>query len=77
MLNYNFNIKNYNWNVEVYYYITHFEIDDIDNKLRELACKGKNYEVCMDNIINNSLNTGMIYSNYNKRKSIIVIANTT
>ena len=40
MLNYNFNIKNYNWNVEVYYYITHFEIDDIDNKLRELACKG-------------------------------------
>lgn len=77
MLNYNFNIKNYNWNVEVYYYITHFEIDDIDNKLRELACKGRNYEVCMDNIINNSLNTGMIYSNYNKRKSIIVIANTT
>lgn len=43
MLNYNFNIKNYNWNVEVYYYITHFEIDDIDNKLRELACKGRNY----------------------------------
>lgn len=77
MLNYKFNIIDYNWEVEVYYHITHYEIDTIVSKLKELACKGNELISAKRSLISNSLNTGMIYSNYNKRSSIIIVVNTS
>ena len=77
MLNYQFNIEEYDWDVDVYYYITHYEVNEIIDKLKHLGCKYDKLASANHYLIKNKLNTGLIYSNYKKRKSIIVISKTS
>ena len=77
MLNYKFYIDKYDWDVEVYYYITKYDVKNICNKLRKLDCEYNSFIDIYDNITENKLNTGLTYSSYKHKSSIIIVSKTS
>lgn len=70
-------IRKYNWRVYAYYAISTYYIDDILQHLWEIGLDGMSAKKAYENLSNNALDTGLCYSNYAQRTSIIVIAKTT
>lgn len=69
-----FYIDKYDWRVTAYYAVSRYYIDEIMANLSRL-CKEEDYlEEALINLRKNSLNSGLTYSNYRKRESVIVVA---
>lgn len=62
-----------NWLVDIYYGVTHFEVDEIMENLYDIGCDSMSARRAYDNITSGDLNTGLTYSNYAKKQSVIVI----
>ncbi len=62
-----------NWEVDIYYGVTHFELGDIMENLYDIGCDALSARKAYENITSNELNTGLTYSNYAFKHSVIVI----
>lgn len=70
-------IEKYDWEIYAYYAISSYYIDEILEHLWEIGVDGEDAIKAYENLSENKLDTGLCYSNYAKRKSIIVIAKTS
>lgn len=67
-------IKEYdNWQLDIYYGVTHFEVDEIMENLYDIGCDSMSARRAYANITSGNLNTGLTYSNYANKQSVIVI----
>ena len=70
-------IEKYDWEIYAYYAISTYYIDEILEHLWDIGVDGENAKRAYENLSENKLDTGLCYSNFAKRKSIIVIAKTS
>ena len=61
------------WTVDVYYGVTHFDADEIMENLYNIGCPSEHAYTAYQNITNGDKNTGLTYSNYHNRQSVVVI----
>lgn len=62
------------WSVIVFFAINEYWTDEIMDELWYLGIDAKNAERAYKNLSSGELDTGLCYSNYQKRKSIVVIS---
>lgn len=62
------------WEVTVFFSVNEYWVDEIMESLHELGIDAKNAKRAYDNLSASDLDTGLCYSNYAKRKSVVVIS---
>lgn len=77
MLEQQFVLDEYNWTVEVYYYIDCYYINPILSKLMELGATDDILDDSFNNMKDCALNTGLTYTNNELQHSVIVISKTS
>lgn len=70
-------IPKYDWKVWVYYGLNKHFTDEIILRLVGIGCVGYALKSAIKNIKRHKLNTGVTYSNFRQRKSVVVISPTT
>lgn len=65
------------WHVTVYFAINEYWTDEIMEELWNLGIDSINAKRAYNNLASGELNTGLCYSNYKKRKSVVVISKAT
>ena len=70
-------IPNYRWRVRVYYAVTTYRIDDILRDFIEAGCEGIQLKRAYNSLKRNTLDTGITYSNFGKRETVMVISLTS
>lgn len=65
------------WEVYAYYAVTTYHIDEIMERLWSIGIESQNARQAFDNLSSGKLDTGLCYSNYASRKSVIVVALTS
>lgn len=60
------------WRVTCYFAVTHYEVEEIIQRLIEVGCEGENLQTAYDNLCSDSLNTGLCYSG--DGESVLVIS---
>lgn len=65
------------WEIYAYYASTKYEVDEIMEKLWEIGVDSTNARQAFENLSSGDLNTGLCYSNYSLRKSVLVVALTS
>lgn len=73
MIRQRFILDKYDWEVFVYYAVDDYYADEIIDLLYEIGCRGKNLETAYSNLSNGKLDTGLTYSNYQSRQTVMVI----
>lgn len=66
-----------NWTIYAYYATTRYAVDEIMERLWEIGMDADNARQAFENLSMGNLNTGLCYSNYSMRKSVLVIALTS
>lgn len=66
-----------NWTIYAYYATTRYAVDEIMERLWEIGMDANNAIQAFENLSMGNLNTGLCYSNYSMRKSVLVIALTS
>lgn len=69
-----FYIKKYDWVVTAYYAVTRYYVDEIMENLQRLCTECSFLKRAYRNLKRNSLNSGLTYSDYRKRESVMVVA---
>lgn len=72
-----FYIPNYGWRVRVYYAVTTYRTDDILKDFAEAGCRGIQLKRAYNSLKRNALDTGITYSNFTSRKTVMVISLTS
>lgn len=72
-----FNLYDFDWNVEVIYVVDKIIIDYIINELEELGYKEEEIQSAIKNLEDNNKNKGITFSNNITKNSIIVIGATS
>lgn len=70
-------IPKYDWFVQVFYHVTCFWTDEILDCLRNIGCPPDKMEEAYQNLTACKLNTGLTYSNYHFRESVMVVGKTS
>lgn len=71
-------LPNYgNWEIYAYYATTRYAVDEIMERLWEIGIDATNARQAFENLMNGKLDTGLCYSNYTSRKSVLVVALTS
>lgn len=65
------------WSVTVFFAINEYWTDEIMEELWYLGIDAQKAKKAYENLSSGELNTGLCYSNYQKRKSVVVISKTT
>lgn len=66
-------IREYNWDVIIYYTVDDNQKTEIIDKLRYLNPNKETFDKLERNLINSNIDTGFIYSSFKERLSLIVI----
>jgi len=77
MIRQKFILSKYRWNVSVYYAIDSYYIDEIIDNMYSIGCDGDMLRTAYDNMSSDKMNTGVTYSNFRDRKTVMVIAITS
>lgn len=72
-----FHIARYGWKVRVYYAVSTYWADMITNELRDMGCNGIHLERAYHNLTSGSLDTGLTYSDFENRRTLMVISRTS
>lgn len=72
-----FHIMRYRWRVRVYYAVTTYLTDDILKDFAEAGCRGIQLKRAYNSLKRNALDTGITYSNFTSRKTVMVISLTS
>lgn len=67
-------LDKYDWTIYAYYHITKYNIEEITDKLVSVGCKGEILKDAKEHMSASKLNTGLTYTNGNKRCSIVVVS---
>ncbi len=70
-------IPQYDWLVHVFYHVSCYWVDEIMDCLKSIGCPPKKRQLSYNNIVSCKLDTGLTYSNYKKKKSVMVISKTS
>lgn len=70
-------IEEYDWTIYAFFYHSHYDVDNIMERLWDAECDSETALKAYDNLMHGGLNTGLCYSNYRKRTSVFVVAKTT
>lgn len=65
------------WTIYAYYAVTYYAVDEIMGKLRMIDCDRKSLRRAYKNLSKGELDSGLCYSNYYKRRTVLVIALTS
>lgn len=63
-----------NWEIYAYYATTRYAVDEIMEKLWEAGIDAYNARQAFESLTRGELNSGLCYSNYSSRKSVLVVA---
>lgn len=77
MIRQDIKLPQYKWSVRVYYAVTRMYCDDIMNDLYDIGCRGENLQTAYENLREGRVNTGLTFSNYDLRATVMVIARTS
>ena len=77
MIRQKFILSKYRWNVSEYYAIDSYYIDEIIDNMYSIGCDGDMLRTAYDNMSSDKMNTGVTYSNFRDRKTVMVIAITS
>lgn len=69
-----FHLKRYKWHVRVYYAVHRYWAGDIVRDLRDAGCRGRQLRTAWENLRRGELNTGITYSNFGRRETVMVIS---
>lgn len=69
-----FYIERYDWRVTAYYAVSRYYVDQIMDNLRSLCTECSFLRKAERNLRRNKLNSGLTYSDYRKRESVVVVA---
>jgi len=69
-----FGIERYGWEVEVWYAVDCYYLTEIMNSLMRIGCRGGYLRQAYENLSACRLDTGLTYSDYGSRKTVMVIA---
>ena len=72
-----FYIPKYDWIVKVYYAVTTYWISEILCELHRIGCRGEDFKQAYRNLSSGALNTGLTYSDFEERETVMVIALTS
>lgn len=70
-------IPKYDWLIHAYFAVDDYYTDDIMQHLWELGCDAEPARRAYENLSSGELNTGLCYSNYKLRETVMVIAKTS
>lgn len=70
-------LKEYDWKIRIYYYVTSYYTDEILQQLAAIGCDGDFMQTAQVNLTKGSVDSGLAYSNPSHRKSVMVIAHTS
>lgn len=66
-----------NWEIYAYFAVTKYMTEEIMDCLWDIGCDGQTALQAYRNLASGGLNTGLCYSNYRQKKSVMVIAKTS
>lgn len=75
MISQSFQISKYDWKVVVFYNTTEEDVDEVRGAM--LWCGAREHKMSDLKEMVSGMNTGITYSNLEKRKSVVVISRTT
>lgn len=64
------------WRVTCYFAVTHYEVEEIMQRLIEVGCEGDNLQTAYDNLCSDSLNTGLCYSGNGESVLVVSVASS-
>ncbi len=77
MIRQQFDISKYDWKVEVYYAVDCYYTDEIMGRLYDIGCRGDDLQTAYENLSAGKPDTGLTYSNYGTRQTVMVIGITS
>lgn len=77
MIRQKFTIPGYDWDVFVFYNTDNIDAEEVLALLQVIEVSAFDYTVALTNMMENNTDTGFCYSNFNKRKSVLVISETS
>lgn len=77
MIRQRFDIEEYGWKVAVYYAVDCYYTDEIIGRLYDIGCRGDDLETAYRNLSSGKPDTGLTYSNYGTRQTVMVIGTTS
>ena len=72
-----FYIPKYGWSVRVYYAVTTYWTERIMKDLYDCGCRGYSLRQAYRNLTEGNLNTGLTYSNFHDRETVMVLSLTS
>lgn len=70
-------IKEWDWTVHAFFSVSTYWVDEIMELLWEIGCDGDTAKKAYENLSESKLNSGLCYSNYRNKESVLVIAKTS
>ena len=77
MIRQRFKLRKYGWLVYCYYAVSSSDIAEVYDALVSIGCDGFDLEDAWENLSSGELNSGLTYSNFSHRESVMVIARAT
>ena len=77
MIRQQFDISKYDWKVEVYYAVDCYYPDELMGRLYDIGCRGDDLQTAYENLSAGKPDTGLTYSNYGTRQTVMVIGITS
>lgn len=65
------------WLIYAYFHKTMYDVDEIMEKLFDLGCDSNTALSAYNNLVKDELNSGLCYSNYKNKQSVLVIGRTS
>lgn len=69
-------LKEYKWKLIVFYNTNIDNLEYILDTLKEIGISKKDLKLAYNNIVKDKINTGFIYTNFDKKESLIIIGET-
>lgn len=77
MIRQRFILPKYGWTCIAYYAIDTYYTKEILDDMRNIGCDGDMLRIAYENISSGNLNTGVTYSNFGTKETVMVIALTS
>lgn len=77
MLVQDIHIEQYNWDARIFCAVTRYDIDRIMTSLHSIRCRGDHAAGAYRSLLRNEMGSGFTFSNYNLRKSVVVVVLTS
>lgn len=70
-------IAEWDWTIHAFFAVTEYWVDEIMDLLWDMECDSEHARRAYENLTSGELNTGLCYSNYTMKRSVMVIAKTS